>query len=253
MVLELIRRKYPLDIVLFYDSGMEFQAIYTLRDRLKRLCFRHNIQFVELHPEVPFEYSMLDRPVKNRDGSGWHFGYSWCGGRCRWGTRHKIDAIRKYKNSLGDVEIIDYVGIAYDEQERLAKEQRPDKRFPLVDWGWTEEYCLSYCWDSGWHWYESSPVAPGGKVELYEILDRVSCWCCANKNEKELYNIWRYLPDYWQRLRDFQLRTDRPMKGVYKDANKTVFYLEQKFWEQYTNEKETEDQQLCLWSLPAMR
>ena len=31
-------------------------------------------------------------------------------------------------------------------------------------------------------------------VRLYDILDRVSCWCCKNKNRKELKAIYQYLP-----------------------------------------------------------
>ena len=32
---------------------------------------------------------------------------------------------------------------------------------------------------------------------LYGILDRVSCWCCGNKNKKELEKMRIYLPDYY--------------------------------------------------------
>lgn len=35
MVLRLIEEKKPLDYVVFYDTGMEFQAIYNIRDRLQ--------------------------------------------------------------------------------------------------------------------------------------------------------------------------------------------------------------------------
>lgn len=34
MVLMLIERGLPLDEVVFYDTGMEFQAIYDLRDAI---------------------------------------------------------------------------------------------------------------------------------------------------------------------------------------------------------------------------
>ena len=34
MVLRLIEENKPLDEVVFYDTGMEFQAIYNVRDRL---------------------------------------------------------------------------------------------------------------------------------------------------------------------------------------------------------------------------
>lgn len=59
---------------------------------------------------------------------------------------------------------------------------------------------------------------------MYDILDRVSCWCCANKNLKELRNIYLYLPQYWQKLKFLQSKTDRPMK-----QSGSVFELEQRF------------------------
>ena len=35
MLLLLLERNTPLDEVIFYNSGMEFQAIYDIRDRTK--------------------------------------------------------------------------------------------------------------------------------------------------------------------------------------------------------------------------
>ena len=34
MILRLIEENRPLDEVVFYDTGMEFQAIYNMRDKL---------------------------------------------------------------------------------------------------------------------------------------------------------------------------------------------------------------------------
>lgn len=229
MLLGLLQIGAPVDIVLFYDGGMEFDAIYRIRDQVKALCESYGIRFVELHPEESFVYSMLDRKVYNRDGSGYHYGYSWCGGMCRWATRAKLDSIRKFKESLGDVQIIDYVGIAADEEDRLQKEKRPDKVFPLVEWGWTEAFCLDFCRKHGWNWLETTPATESGFVDLYDILSRVSCWCCSNKNEKELFHMWYYLPQYWNRLKCLQAETSRPFKGTYKGTAKTIDYLERKF------------------------
>ena len=36
MLLMLIEKRYKLDEVVFYDTGMEFQAIYDTRDRIKQ-------------------------------------------------------------------------------------------------------------------------------------------------------------------------------------------------------------------------
>lgn len=99
---------------------------------------------------------------------------------------------------------IDYVGIAADEMHRFEKEKRPNRVLPLRDWGITEADALQYCYTKGFVWHEDG-------VRLYELLDRVSCWCCGNKNLKELKNMYLYLPWYWKKLKELQLNTDRPI------------------------------------------
>ena len=79
----------------------------------------------------------------------------------------------------------------------------------------------------GFQWLEDTENGP---VPLYEILDRVSCWCCGNKNLKELKHIYLYLPQYWERLKGLQAHMSRPMKGWYQDGRpKGVFELERRF------------------------
>ena len=46
MLLSKPRHQYPLDYVVFYDSGMEFDCIYRIRDKVKDLCRIHGVQFV---------------------------------------------------------------------------------------------------------------------------------------------------------------------------------------------------------------
>ena len=82
----LIERGLPLDEVVFYDTGMEFQAIYDLRDAMLPIFQQHGIKYTTLYPDNPFLYDMLERPVKGRERRG----YGWCGGLCRWGTTRNI-------------------------------------------------------------------------------------------------------------------------------------------------------------------
>lgn len=199
MLLRILEENKPLDEVVFYDTGMEFKCIYKIRDKIKSILEEKNIKYTELKPKKTFEYTMFEKIVKKRDGT-FSKGYSWCGGRCRWGTTEKLKAIEKY--CKGNYE---YVGIAYDEQKRLLKERKGYKLFPLADWKMEEKDCLQYCYNKGFNWEEDG-------IELYSILDRVSCWCCCNKNLKELKNYYKYLPYYWNKLKEFQARTDRPMK-----------------------------------------
>lgn len=59
--------------------GMEFQAIYNIRDEIKEILQDKNIKYTELKPKEPFLFKMLKKEVHKRDGSI-QFGY----GLCRW-------------------------------------------------------------------------------------------------------------------------------------------------------------------------
>ena len=66
MVLLLIEMGYQLDEVIFFNTGMEFEAIYNVRDRLIPILEEHGIKYTELEPQKPFLYNMLERPVKSK-------------------------------------------------------------------------------------------------------------------------------------------------------------------------------------------
>lgn len=216
MLLRLLEENRPIDEVVFFDTGMEFEAIYNLMNRVIGLLAHRNIPFVRLTSSTPFWIKMLIHEV-NPCSSNCHYGYEWCGGRCRWGTTEKISKCQEhYADAFPDCEIYEYVGIAFDEQERIT--DNPHKLYPLAEWGMTEADCLQYCYQHGYNWNEDG-------VELYDILDRVSCWCCGNKNLKELKNIYLHLPKYWSWLKGLQSRIDRP----FRRDGKTIFDLEDRF------------------------
>lgn len=211
MLLKIIEENKPLDEVVFYDTGMEFQAIYNIRDKILPLLKEHGIKYTELKPKKPFEWMMFNKPVKHRDGTMGK-GYSWCGGRCRWGTTEKTKTIEQYTQGA-----YEYIGIASDETKRIEKKRKLNKLLPLVEWGMTEKDCYRYCRSKGFDWKEDG-------IELYSVIDRVSCWCCANKNLKELKNYYLYLPKYWRKLKELQSKTDRSFK-----KNHTLEKLEEKW------------------------
>lgn len=206
MLLYILEKRLPLDEVVFYDTGMEFEAIYRNRDRIKPILETEGVVFTELKPQNPFLYDMLERPVISKQ-KGSHKGYGWCGGVCRWGTTWKTKTIDKHIGSAS----VHYVGIAADEPKRIVR-LSPPKVALLATIGMTEADALKYCYDRGWDWREKTPITKSGYIDLYQILDRVSCWCCANKNKRELRNIYQYLPQYWNRLEALQDQIERPMK-----------------------------------------
>lgn len=205
MVMKLIEKEFPLDYVVFVDLGKEFKSIYATWNRLTEILTEHGIPFARLKTEKTFDYYFAEHEIRTRDGSK-KTGYSWCGGRGRWGTTFKGQLIKKfYTEQFGDEPVCEYVGIAADELIRCSiKREHNIKVYPLILWGMTENDCLTYCYKKGFVYQESNGV------QLYQILDRVSCFCCGNKNLTELKNIYQYLPEYWQQLKEMQKRTDRP-------------------------------------------
>lgn len=227
MLLRLIELGRQIDLVVFFDTGMEFGAIYRLRDKIVALLNELGIKYVELRAETPFWIQMLIKEV-NPGTAKAHFGYEWCGGMCRWGTSDKVRMCQKYyAENYPNCEIYEYVGIAADEPKRIKDDEH--KIYPLVEWKMTENMCLAYCRHKGYNWIEDG-------VDLYDILDRVSCWCCCNKNLKELKNIYHYLPKYWGYLKGLQSRIDRPFRRSGKE--KTIFELEERFKREIEEEKE---------------
>lgn len=216
MVYKLMEENQPLNEIVFYDTGMEFEAIYSNWEILKQYANSKGIKVTTLYPQCSFRYTMLEKII-NKGKANEHRGYAWCGGCCRWGTTEKLKALDRYCEERN---AICYVGIAADESKRLEKERKSYKIFPLVGWGMTENECLKYCRNIGLNWKEKKC----NDIDLYDILIRVSCWCCANKNLWELYNYWKYLKPYWEMLKELQLNIVRPFKKNY-----SIFDLEHKF------------------------
>lgn len=128
------------------------------------------------------------------------------------GTAEKNTTITKYLKSQYGEDYKEYIGIAADETKRIEKERTEHKLLPLIGWKMTEADCLEYCYKNGFYWEEDG-------IRLYDILDRVSCWCCANKNKKELDNMLKYLPNYY-------LDNIRLLKQIKKNNKKNSIVVE---------------------------
>lgn len=218
MLLKILELNYPLDEVVYFDIGVEFDSIRNNAEKMKKMLEEKGILFTILQPKEPFIWCMTEKPVTKRNGT-MQCGYKWCGGCVRWGTALKLDAIRDNNKKYGDEMIVEYVGVAADERQRINRERNGNriKIYPLVEWEMTEKDCLDYCYSHGWHWNENG-------YELYDLLDRVSCKYCKNKNLKELRNIYHFMPNVWKELKELQDKIDMPFKG-----NKTAKDLEMRF------------------------
>lgn len=200
MLLLMIERDMPIDMVLSADTGMEFPEMYEHLAKLDEHLFRERgIHITTLRHPKGFEYLMFDEPkqkprsLENRAKLGIPpYGNGWPGIRVRWCTGQlKTHLITKEVNRLkGELGAIHYVGIAADETWRCK-----DERYPLVEWGITEVQALQVCYDRGFDF--------GG---LYEIYHRASCWCCPFQRIDELRKLRKRHPELWEKLMELDRR-----------------------------------------------
>ena len=225
MTLKLLEEGYPVDMILFCDTGLEFFEMYNHLDEFEQYIKRYtDIGITRIKPEKPFEYYFLEHEIHHRKNSAYnekfgatHKGYGWAGPKMRWCTnRLKTQPRERFLRELRKkYNVIEYVGLAADEQYRLKRKnnQRENCRHPLVEWGMTETDCLQYCYDRGFDW--------GG---LYEKFSRVSCWCCPLQPLSELRILYHEFPDLWEQLKQWDSQTFRKFRADY-----SVIELEKRF------------------------
>lgn len=207
MLLMMAERKMPINLILYCDVGVEFPAMYQHLEKLEQFL---GIPITRIKADKTFEHYLLDHPVAVRNGNAPRIGYGWAGPRMRWCTsRMKTDVIAAYLRPMKkDYELIQYVGIAADEAHRVK-----DKCYPLVDWEVTEKQALAYCYEKGFDF--------GG---LYELFDRVSCWCCPLQGLVELRALRTHFPELWKQLREWDKQSWRQFRADY-----SVEELERRF------------------------
>lgn len=222
MLLRMIELGEHIDEVVCCDTYKEFPAMYRHIEKVKKVVEDAGIKFTRLKNENTFDYYMFDHTRvrgKNKD----KLGYGWATVRNRWCTTTLKQWIvqRHLKEIKKDKMLVQCVGLAADEQYRLerAANKRAGNRHPLVEWGWTEADCLKYCYEQGYDW-----------EGLYEIFDRVSCWCCPLKSLEELRKLREHFPDLWEELRDMDKRAWNQFRADYsvEDLDKRFAFEEQR-------------------------
>jgi 3'-phosphoadenosine 5'-phosphosulfate sulfotransferase (PAPS reductase)/FAD synthetase len=222
MLLMMIEKRMPVDLILFCDTGLEFPLMYEHLDKLEKTI---NMPITRVRADKPYEYYFLEAPVKRRHETEFskkfgvnHKGYGWAGPKMRWCTSVLKDTPReRFLRPLREkYDVKEYIGIAADEQYRLTRKRNQNKNHihPLVEWDMTEADCLKYCYDRGYDW--------GG---LYEKFKRVSCWCCPLQSLPELLQLYFHFPDLWEKLKEWDRRTWRNFRADYSVEQLEVRFL----------------------------
>lgn len=130
----LVEENAPLDEVVFADTGGELPETYAYLDITRGYLEKHGVPFLTVQTRKRGGHDLYAncRQRKVIPSAVW-----------RWSTRDfKIQPIHRYYRSLGGL-INQYMGIAYDEIERMKDSRVPyvTNLYPLVDGKVTRAGC----------------------------------------------------------------------------------------------------------------
>jgi len=109
--------------------------------------------------------------------------------------------------------LIQYLGIATDEPERLARLDGINKISPLAAIGWTEADCWKWC-------EENDLLSP-----IYTTATRGGCWFCHNQSVGQLRLLRQNYPDLWSLL----LKWDKDSPVSFHPDGHTVCDFDRRF------------------------
>ena len=211
LLINLIEHGYRVDEAVFVDTGKEFPALYNHIDKVEKF-----IQKPITRLTIDFDYWFSEH-VKTKGKNKGKQGYGWPDFQNRWCTSLKRKAFNNYLKQYDQV--TDYRGIAADENQRFGnnKDCRFKLRYPLVEWGITQQQALQFCYSRGFDW--------GG---LYEDFHRVSCWCCPLSRIDELRVLYNKYPDLWDSLKLMDMKSWRYFKPNYSLKQLEVKFSKEK-------------------------
>jgi len=170
LMILLIKKRMPFDETIFADTGCELPETYENIKVVSAYLKDHGIPFriVRSKNGTLFDTCQRRRVIPSQ---------VW-----RWSTRdYKITPIHAYYRSL-NAHIYEYLGIAYDEVERIKPSSEPyiTSLFPLVDERYTRDDCIRLIASEGL----PIPVKSG-------------CYLCPFNTVERWYQIYEKHPDLY--------------------------------------------------------
>ena len=109
------------------------------------------------------------------------------GGKCKVNSVCKVRPIKLYCKQFADFELIQYIGIAIDEPNRLRRLKKGQVSL-LAKYGYTEQMAMELC-------RKYNLVSP-----VYINDTRGGGWFCPNKKIKTFAKLKEKYPQLWQEL-----------------------------------------------------
>lgn len=215
MLIKIKELGLPLDEVIYVDimfdddtSGETPEMASFITKAEKILKEKFNIEVTHLRGVTFKEQFYKIKQRGKRIGDNYGFPYTigaWCNDRL------KMQPIKEYMRKQKD-QIIQYVGIAYDEPERYERLNHETHIAPLYDLKITEKEAMEIC-------EKYDLLSP-----IYKTSFRGGCWFCPKQRLSQLKWLYQEHNDLWNILRDMEKDSFNTFK-----PNTTLKDLEERF------------------------
>ena len=215
MIIKIKELGLPLDEVIYVDimfdddtSGETPEMASFITKAEKILKEKFNVEVTHLRGVTFKEQFYKIKQRGKHIGDNYGFPYTigaWCNDRL------KMQPIKEYMRKQKE-QIIQYVGIAYDEPERYERLNHETHIAPLYDLKITEKEAMEIC-------KKYDLLSP-----IYKTSFRGGCWFCPKQRLSQLKWLYQEHNDLWNTLRDMEkdsFNTFRP--------NTTLKDLEERF------------------------
>lgn len=218
MLIKIKELGLPLDEVIYVDimfddniSGETPEMASFITKAEKTLKEKFNIKVTHLKGITFKEQFYKVKQRGNHIGDNYGFPYTigaWCNDRLK--MQPIKEYLRKQKN-----QVIQYVGIAYDEPKRYERLNHQTHIAPLYDLKITEKEAMEIC-------EKYDLVSP-----IYKTSFRGGCWFCPKQRLSQLKWLYKEHNDLWNILKDMEKDSFNTFK-----PNATLKDLEERFKEE---------------------
>lgn len=242
LLLEVLRRKMPLDYVIFCDikfnhciSGEHPLMAEWIPKAEKILKNNFDINVIHLTAKKNFTEQFYTIKQKgNHNGRLYGFPYTigaWCNDRL------KLQPIKQFIQSIikNYGAVTEYIGIAKDEPKRLKRykelENENHKYITLADLGIDEIQAMDIC-------REHDLLSP-----KYTNSFRGGCWFCPKQSMSDLYQLYINYPHYFKMLESMEIDSFNSFK-----PNKTIKQIREQFERGKVPKPKTKYKQITLFN-----
>lgn len=222
MLIKIKELGLPLDEVIYVDirfdddiSGETPEMASFISKAEKILKEKFDIEVTHLRGVTFKEQFYKIKQRGNHIGDNYGFPYTigaWCNDRL------KMQPIKEYMRKQTD-DVIQYVGIAYDEPKRYERLNHDTHIAPLYDLKITEAEAMEIC-------KKYDLVSP-----IYKTSFRGGCWFCPKQRLSQLKWLYKEHNDLWNILKDMEKDSFNTFK-----PNATLAQLEERFKNEIDNE-----------------